>query len=60
MEKRIPIGLKLPPSLVAAVDGVRARYEFPPSRTEVIERMLEAWVASQDKAMEKKKPKESA
>lgn len=50
MEKRTPIGLKLPPSLVEAVDEERAAYEYPPTRTEVIERVLMEWVEERRKA----------
>lgn len=44
MEKRMAIGLKLPPSLVAAVDAERATFEFPPERTELIEKLLVEWL----------------
>lgn len=44
MEKRVPIGLKLPPRLLAAVDAERAKFKYPPQRTEIIEQLLEEWV----------------
>lgn len=44
MEKRVQIGLKLPPSLVEAVDRARLEMEFPPDRTEIIERALLDWL----------------
>ena len=44
MENRIPIGLKLPPSLIAEVDRARFELEFPADRTAVIERALREWL----------------
>jgi metal-responsive CopG/Arc/MetJ family transcriptional regulator len=46
MEKRTPISIKLPPSLIAEVDEALRSYEYPPTRTEVIERLLREWVES--------------
>lgn len=43
MEKRVQIGLKLPPSLIERVDAIRAQMDFPPDRTEVIERAITEW-----------------
>lgn len=42
-ENRIQIGVKLPPSLVARVDKIRHSMDFPPDRTDVIERALKEW-----------------
>ena len=47
MEKRIGIGMKLPPSLVDEVDRCRNAMEFPPDRTQVIEKLLWNWVRDQ-------------
>lgn len=44
MEKRIAIGLKLPPSLVRQVDDIRSHWEYPVERTAIIERALRDWV----------------
>ncbi len=44
MEKRIAIGLKLPPSLVAELDEARRALEFQPTRTEVIERLIRDFI----------------
>ena len=43
MEKRVQIGLKLPPSLVARIDEIRSRMDFPPDRTEIIEKAIREW-----------------
>lgn len=40
MEKRIAIGLKLPPSLVNELDKALEDFEFKPTRTEYIERAV--------------------
>jgi len=44
MEKRIAIGIRLPPSLVERVDEARRALDFPPDRTEVIERAIVEWL----------------
>lgn len=44
MEKRIQIGIKLPPSLVADIDRIRESMPFVPTRTQVIETVITAWV----------------
>lgn len=44
MENRIAIGLKLPPSLIEEVDAARNEFEFPPSRTEIIEKAVREWL----------------
>lgn len=44
MEKRLQIGIKLPPSLIAEIDAYRQDQEFPPDRTEVIERAVVDWL----------------
>lgn len=43
MEKRVAIGIKLPPSLIERVDRIRAQMDFPPDRTEVIEKAIVEW-----------------
>lgn len=47
MKKRIPIGLKLPPDLIEEVDNLRQAHDFPPDRTEIIERALRDWVRAE-------------
>lgn len=53
MEKRVAIGIKLPPSLIERVDRLRAELDFPPGRTEIIERAIVEWCDR----FEKDKPK---
>lgn len=53
MENRIAIGLKLPPALVRRLDAQLNEMEFPPSRTLVIERLIEDWVAQRETAAKK-------
>jgi len=50
MEKRVQIGLKLPPSLVTELDEVLSTYEFPPSRTEFIEKAIRELINRSRKA----------
>lgn len=49
MEKRKAIGLKLPPYLVDAIDNWRLSQEFPPTRTDVIEVAIDAWLSDRGK-----------
>ena len=44
MEKRTQIGIKLQPDLIRRIDTFRERQEFPPTRTEVIERAIEEYL----------------
>ena len=44
MEKRTQIGIKLQPELVRRIDAFRERQDFPPTRTEVIERAIEEYL----------------
>jgi metal-responsive CopG/Arc/MetJ family transcriptional regulator len=43
MEKRVQIGIKLPQPLIDRVDSIRAQMEFPPDRTQIIERAIIEW-----------------
>ena len=45
MEKRAQIGLKLPPALIARIDEARLALDFPPDRTQIIERAITEWLA---------------
>jgi hypothetical protein len=49
MEKRVQVGLKLPPSLIERVDALRAQMDFPPDRTEIIERAIVEWCERAEK-----------
>jgi metal-responsive CopG/Arc/MetJ family transcriptional regulator len=44
MQNRIAIGIKLPPDLIEEVDQARDEFDFPPSRTEVIEKAIREWL----------------
>lgn len=50
MEKRVQIGIKLPPSLLAELDEVLSAYEFTPSRTEFVEKAIRELIARSKKA----------
>jgi metal-responsive CopG/Arc/MetJ family transcriptional regulator len=54
MEKRIAIGIKLPPSLVNELDRALKDFEFEPTRTEYIERAVRERLERDRKAREKK------
>ena len=55
MEKRIQIGVKLPPSLIHKLDELRASMEFPPDRTDVIERAIVEWCERFEREKRKKR-----
>jgi predicted transcriptional regulator len=42
-EKRVQIGLKLPPALIERLDGIRKGMQFSPDRTALIEAAIEQW-----------------
>jgi len=46
---------KLPPDLIDRVDEARLKFDFPPTRTDVVERALEDWLQRQ-KDEEKRNP----
>lgn len=47
--KKIMLTIKLPPDLIRSVDECIDAMEFPPTRTRLIERLLEAWVTARRK-----------
>ncbi len=57
MEKRTQIGLKLPPSLIERLDEIRLAMDFPPDRTEIIERAIVEWCDKADKVDKAKRRK---
>lgn len=46
--ERVQIGIKLPPYLIDAIDDWRLGQEFPPTRTEVIEAAIDAWLTARN------------
>lgn len=54
MEKRTQIGLKLPPALIRRVDKIRAHMDFPPDRTEIIERAIVEWCERAEEGRKRK------
>ena len=55
MEKRTQIGIKLQPELVRRIDAFRKRQEFPPTRTDVIERAIEEYLQRSEKSLRSRK-----
>ena len=55
MEKRTQIGIKLQPELIRRVDAFRKRQEFPPTRTDVIERAIEEYLQRSEKPLRSRK-----
>lgn len=54
MEKRKPILVKLPPSLIEAIDEYCEQQAARPTRTAVIEAALEAFVEAHNRARGKR------
>ena len=54
MEKRKPILVKLPPSLIEAIDAYCDQQPAKPTRTAVIEAALEAFIEAQRRARGKR------
>ena len=54
MEKRKQIGVKFAPDLVKRLDEYCTQFEYPPTRTDVIERAVTEFL---DRAVTAKKPK---
>lgn len=50
MEKRVQIGLKLPPSLVERIDLAREELPVRADRTALIEKAIEEWLDRHERA----------
>jgi metal-responsive CopG/Arc/MetJ family transcriptional regulator len=55
MEKRTQIGIKLQPELIRRIDAFRKRQEFPPTRTNVIERAIEEYLQRSERSLRSRK-----
>lgn len=55
MEKRTQIGIKLQPELIRRIDAYCKRQDFPPTRTDVIERAIEEYLQRSDKPLRSRK-----
>jgi metal-responsive CopG/Arc/MetJ family transcriptional regulator len=53
-DKRVIVTIRLPKSLVAKLDSIRGKHEFPPTLTQLIERAVREYI---ERNTPKDKPK---